>query len=379
MTRIKEIELVDILKELPDVVNLDCRKYFKGEEYDIFFCALGFEERCLTIPEQLADLKDFKCKQAFYFEYSTNLEDNAVNRPRLIQAYEKFAKSWDFMQCDVDDFTKKLRGLLNRIVEYSQKPKIIFDISVCSSKLLLSVMKILFEFNIYIRIVYSEAAIYHPTYEEFEKEPEKWTTEEGFGATRGVGRVIPSPEHPGTHRENPDLTIVFPTFKPERTKKIITYIDESLLIRPDNRIIWIIGDPHMDEDTKSKRKSIIRKINEIPEEATSYDVSTLNYKKTIEILYQIYRSKNLDFHINISALCSKMQCLGISLFWYIMQDISIYLAIPKEYNPKQYSEGCIATWQIDFDDTANTRGILDKVGQLEIIKNSGATFKVAQR
>lgn len=259
---------------------------------------------------------------------------------------------------------------MNRIIESQQKPKIMFDISVCSSKLLLSALKIFFEFNIYLRIVYTEAATYHPTPEEFEKEPEKWTTEEGFGITRGVGRVIPSPEHSGNPRENPDLTIVFPTFKPERTKKIITYIDESLLIRSGNRIIWIIGDPHMDKDAKSQRKSIIRKINEIPEEATTYEVSTLDYKKTLEILYQIYRSKNLDFHINISALGSKMQCLGISLFWYIMQDISIYLAIPREYNPKQYSEGCRGTWQIDFGDTARTRGILDKVGQLEIIKNT---------
>jgi hypothetical protein len=367
MKRIKEIELTDIINELPEIIPLDCKKEFSDDEYDIFFCALGFEDRCLTIPEQLTEIKGFKCKEAYYFEYSTNIEDNAVNRPRLINAFKKFAISWDSIQCDVEDFTKRLRELLSRAVKAKQKPKVIFDISVCSSKLLLLAMKILLEFDVYLRIVYSEAAIYHPTLEEYEKEPEKWTTEKGFGIARGVGQVIPSPEHPGSRRENPDLIIAFLTFKPERTEAIIADIDETLLRRPSKRVICIIGDPHIDEITKVKRKEMMRKINEkILEDAISYEVCTLNYKETLKILDQIYKSKNLDFHINISALGSKMQSLGISLFWYIRPDVSIYLAIPKEYNPKQYSEGCKATWQVDFGNLGNIRGILDKVGQLEI-------------
>lgn len=367
VARIKEIELIDVLKELPDIIPLDCKKDLP-EEYDIFFCALGFEERCLTIPEQLADVKNFKCREAFYFEYSTNIEDNAVNRPRLIDAFKKFANSSGSFLCDTEDFTEKLRELLNGRVKSQQKLKIIFDISVCSSKLLLSAMKILIEFDIYLRIVYSEAATYHPTFEEFEKEPEKWITEEGFGIARGVGRIIPSPDYPGTRRENPDLIIAFLTFKPERTRAVITDIDETLLTRPGNRIIWIIGDPHMDKDTKTRRKNIMRQINKISDDSPSYEVCTFDYKKTLDVLDQIYKNKNLDYHINISALGSKMQSLGISIFCYIRPDLSVYLAIPKEFNPAQYSEGCKATWQIDFGNLKNTRDLLNKVGQLEIIE-----------
>jgi len=365
--RIKEIELLDILNELPEIIPLNSEKEFIGETYDIFFCALGFEDRCLTIPEQLADVSRFRCKQAIYFEYSTNIEDNIINRPRLINAFEKFAESWVSLQCDTEEFAKNLRELLSRITDSKQEfPKVMCDVSSYSSKLLISLMKILLEFNIYLRIVYSEAAIYHPTPEEYDKEPEKWKTEEGFGIARGVGRVIPNSEYPGTRRENPDLIVAFPTFKPERTKAIITYIDESLAVRPQKRIIWVIGDPHMDEQTKRKRKNITREINKTTEEDVSYEVCTLNYKKTLEILNQIYESKNLDFHINISSLGSKMQSLGISLFCYIRPDISVYHALPKEFNPKQYSEGCKATWQIDFGDLKNVRTLLDKVDQLEI-------------
>ena len=363
---VKEIELVDILNKLPDIIPLNWGKEFSGKEYDIFFCALGFEERCLTIPEKLADLKDFRCKKALYFEYSTNIEDSEVNKPRLMHAFQNFADSLDSLQCDREDFTKNLRGFLNQIVESQEKPEVIFDISVCSSKLLISVMKVLFEFDIYLQIVYSEAKIYHPTCEEFEKEPERWTSEEGFGVARGVGKVISSPEYPGAPRKNPDLIIAFPTFKPERTKAIITYIDESILIRPGKRIIWIVGDPHMDEETKRKRKVIIREINKILEESPSYEVSTLNYKKTLEVLEQIYKSKNFDFHINISVLGSKMQSLGISFFCYIRPDVSVYLAIPKEYNPRHYSEGCKEIWIINFGNLSEICNLLNHVGMIEI-------------
>ena len=365
--RVKEIEFVDILNKLADIVPLNCKKEFYKKNYNIFLCTLGFEERCLTIPEKLASTDQFMCQQALFFEYSSNTEDNEVNKPRLLRAFGKFAKTWKSLRCDEDDFTKNLREFLNEVVQLNQKPKIIFDISVCSSKLLLSVIKVLLEFDVCLHIVYSEAAIYHPTSEEFEKEPEKWTTEEGFGIARGVGKIVPSPEYPGASTENPPLVIAFPTFKPERTIAIITDIDETLSIRPEKRIIWIVGDPHMDEEIKRKRKEIIRRINKISEELPSYEVSTLKYKETLKVLDRIYKDKNIDFHINISAIGSKMQSLGISLFCYVRPDVSIYLAIPKEYNPRQYSEGCRETWQIDFGDLANIRGTLNQVGKLEII------------
>lgn len=367
MRKVKQVQLINVLNDLPDIIALDCEKEFTGKEYDIYLCALGFEQRCLKIPEQLSKVKDFKCKQAIYFEYATNIEDNEVNKQRLIRAFGKFADSCSHIKCDIEDFTKYLRDFFKQISKSEDKLKIIFDISVCSSKLLISVIKVLFEFEVYLMILYSEAAIYHPTCDEFSKHSEEWTTEEGFGTALGVGDVIPSGEYPGARRENPDLIIAFPTFKPERTKAIITYIDESIFIRPEKRIIWMVGDPHMNAENKIKRKAIIRQINKISEEDASREVCTFDYKKTLVTLDQIYNNKNLDFHINISALGSKMQSLGIALFCYIRPDISIYHAVPDKYNPKQYSEGCKATWQISFGDLLNIRNILNRVGKLEII------------
>src|SRR3990167_1805039 len=98
MKNIKEIELADILKDLPEIALLDCEKQFQYREFDVFFCALGFEERCLSIPEKLAEIKDFKCTESICFEYSTNEEDNVVNKPNLIRAFQKYTTSWNFLQ-----------------------------------------------------------------------------------------------------------------------------------------------------------------------------------------------------------------------------------------------------------------------------------------
>jgi len=370
MKRIKEIELIDIINELPDITQLNCKKDFSNQEYDLFFCALGFEDRCLTIPELLANAENFKCNKAYYFEYSTNREDNEINKPRLLETFKKFTNSWNSFQCDSDEFPKRLRDALENEIKIKSKPKVIFDISVCSSKLLLLAMKIFLEFDICLKIVYSEAALYHPTVEEYKDNSQDWSTEEGFGIAKGVGLVTPSPEHPGARKENPDLIISFLTFKPERTKAIIADIDDSLLKKPNKRLICIIGDPHMDEPIKTERKKIMREINkEIMEleGVITFEISTFDYKETLKKLEQIYKEKYTDFHINISALGSKMQTLGVSLFYYLRPDVSIYFALPEKYNPKQYSKGCKATWQIDFDDTTKLKELLNKVGKIEII------------
>lgn len=368
MARAREIELVDILTNLPAVENLNTVNEFSRSNHNIFFCALGFEDRCVTIAEQLAAIDDFKCERALYFQFSTNREDNDINKPRLISAFKKFAENIDSIECDEDDFAMNLRETLSDAVKNNSKPKVIFDISVCSSKLILSTMKVLLEFSICLKVVYSEAEIYHPTLEEFKKDSEKWTTEEGFGTARGVGDVISSLDYPGARKQNPDLIVAFPTFKPERTRAIITYVDESLSLRPGKGIIWIIGDPHMEPKSKEERKNIIRKINDIPKDVQSYEISTLDYKKTLEVLEQIYVNHNLHSHINISALGSKMQSLGISIFCYIRSEVSVYFAAPKEYNSRLYSEGCLDTWHIDFGDISEIRNILNKVGTLEIIE-----------
>lgn len=372
---IKIYELVDILKEFPDVKGINIEKYgIEGNCY-IFLCALGFEDRCLNIPEKFAKNASKKFKRSLYFDYSANRKDNEINRKSLENYLNKFSEFTEKMNCCDDDFTYNLRSYLKKTVEEfkeksdgKEKPKIFYDISVCSSQLILSSIRTLIDFDVSLEIVYTEAEIYHPTAEEFERESDNWSSN-GGGHSCGVDKIVSV--YSGIKEINLDLIVAFPTFKPERTQAIIMAIDESILLKENKKnIIWIIGDPNMELEEGNKRKKIMYEINEITTECKAYEISTLNYKKTIEILDRIFLKHNYEYHINISALGSKMQSLGIAIFSYLRPEITIYTAQSMGYNPNLYSEGCKEDWAIDFGDTVLLRELLNKIGIMEVRNNS---------
>jgi len=271
------------------------------------------------------------------------------------------------MPSDSDDFASQLRGLLSEICTKSEPPQVTFDISVCSSRLLITTLTVLFEFSLHLRIVYSEAGLYHPTKAEYDANPDKWTSDEELGLARGVSTVTCSPDHPGSRRDVlPEAVIAFPTFKPERVRAIFADVDPSLLIRPKNRVVWLIGDPHLPEDRW--RTDVQRTINDIPASAPAYEVNTFDYKKTLEILERVYRPFDCKYLVNIAPLGSKMQSLGVVLFCFIRPEVSVYFASPREYNAIQYSEGCKALWRIEFHSLADVRKLLDTVGKLQVVK-----------
>lgn len=366
MAVINKIRLSDIINELPNVEPLDDPFSFAENEYDLFICALGFEDRSLGIPKKLADANSIKFKHAYYFDYPTNRNDNDVNKADLFDALSKISNDYSSINYSDKHISKELREKLIQTAKLTEKPNIIFDISSCSSFLILSTLKVLFEFDILLNVVYSEAEVYHPTNEEYLEDPEKWTTED-FGLSHGVDDIFANPEYCGAPKQNPNIVIVFPAFKRERTRKIIIDIDESLSFDDEKRVYWLVGKPHMDAAIKRRRIEIIREINGIEIKKNYREVCTLDYKETLRNLDQLYEKHYLDSHLNISAQGSKMQSVGLAIFAYIRPDISIYHAIPKKYNPKKYTDGCKAFWQINFGDLQTIKNLLNKTDCLKLL------------
>lgn len=367
LANLREIGVGDILGKLPEVEPFRVVSAGEADEDALFLVALGFEDRCPWIPELLAEDGEYTAAKAVYFEYATNAHDNDLNRARLLQALQSFSSAVQPLPCDSSDFASRLRSLLREVTSKSRPAKVTFDISVCSSRVLVTALTILLEFAIELRGVYSEAGVYHPTKEEYDAEPEKWIKEEGHGLTHGVSAVTPSPDHPGSRRDVlPEGIIVFPTFKPERARAIIAHVDPSLHVRPEHRVVWLVGKPHLPDDLW--RAEVVREINEIPPSAPSYEVSTFDYRETVAAIERVYGPFNCKYHVTIAPLGSKLQSVGIVLFWYTRPEVSIVFASPKEYNAAQYSEGCKAVWCIDFGPTSELRALLDTVGQVEVVR-----------
>jgi|LGOV01.1.fsa_nt_gb hypothetical protein len=115
LSNLKRVEVIDILQDLPEIHALNIAHDMAGKKDDLFLTAIGFEDRCLWIPEFLADENKYKAKSGIYFEYGTNQSDNELNKPRLLKAVKSFAIKARPMPCDSDDFVSDLRELFSAI------------------------------------------------------------------------------------------------------------------------------------------------------------------------------------------------------------------------------------------------------------------------
>lgn len=366
MAMIAKCQLANVVAELAPMAILDARALNTSSHEDLFLCALGFEPRCLTLPCRLKDT-GYEARRAAYFKYATNLDDNAVNLPELESHLHAIASRVEPLEADALEFPSRLRALLDLVISESsaRPPSVTLDISVTANRLLLRCMKVLLEYDICLRIIYSEAAVYHPTKEEYDKDPGRWEKEDLLGLERGVGDVTPSIDHPGHALDPiPDSLILFPSFKGERSKAVISFVDPSLLTSPGNKVVWLLGIPHLEQDRW--RLDAMKRINTIGQHARQIEVSTFDYKDTLRALEGLHAEMSEMHRITLSPLGSKMQALGTALFCYMHPDVRIIFSTPKEYNAVQYSKGCKEIWKIDFGSLSELRRKLDQVGMLRV-------------
>lgn len=366
MPKIVRCELVDVLPTLPAIVPFDSGPSGTESPDDLFLCALGFEPRCLTLPRLLQEA-GYKANRAVYLEYATNRDDNAANLPELETRLRAMSATVRPLEADSPDFPNRLRALLELVISEAagKPPRVTLDVSVAANRLLVKCANILLEYDICARILYSEAAIYHPTKEEYERNPAHWQTDDVLGLERGVSDVVTSIDHPGHHLDPlPDCLILFPTFKAERSKAVISAVDSSLFTGPGKKVHWLLGVPHLEEDRW--RLEAMRTINALGIDTPQYEVSTFDYKDTMRALESIHRAVSERYKITLSPIGSKMQALGTALFCHMHPDVRIMFATPKEYNAVQYSEGCKARWKIDFGSLKELRCVLDRIGILKV-------------
>jgi hypothetical protein len=265
------------------------------------------------------------------------------------------------------DFSRRLKDLLDSAANASrgEEPLVVLDLSVASNEIIMRSMNALLNFDVRLVAVYSEAAKYHPTREEYEADPARWKEPESLSLERGVSNVAISAEYPGYGFDQlPDCVIVLAGFKKDRARAAINRVDPSLLSLPEKKVLWLVGVPHLPVD--SWRVDYMRWANDLGPEATQYTVSTFDYQDSLRVLEGIHVERADTFKLTLSTMGSKMQALGAALFCYLHPDVRVVFVTPSEYNAALYSEGCKATWMIDFGSLRGTRELLDRVGQLTI-------------
>lgn len=357
-----------VLANLPPVEPFDPARPGIPTAIDAYICALGFEERCLAIPSRLAAEKSLSATKALYLKYETNQEDNEENEGDLRDALQSFSTEVSYIEGDAHDFSAQLAAVLKAIPREGRNLRVAFDISVCSSKFILITTKVLSELPVDLYVLYAEAETYHPT--KAEAEGKEWSQ-----LTIGTDDVSASPEHPGPNKDgNPEAVLAFATFNPIRTRVVLAKVDEPLL-RDPKRVLWIVGRPHAEKD--DWRADHVRKANAINKDSVCYEVSTFDYRETAKLLFRIERlqderfhEKGERFHLNISPFGSKLQSLGIALFWHVHPEVTIHFVTPQKYDSKRYTEGAAALWVIRLSPFRKTLEELDKIGAFVLLDDA---------
>jgi hypothetical protein len=355
----KETELAEIIGQLAGINNMAPEPITDKGHEQLFICACGFEDRALAIPLRLAETGDYKAEHSLILEHMTNKKDNAVNRPTLTRLLTQISSQPQELLYKDEDFAARFASILDSVLSCDDRevPSVSFDISACSSKMVLSTLRMLFERNILLRILYTEASTYHPTLEEFRQSPEDWTVD-GKGISKGILTVGASPLYAGLNiDELPILLVAFPTFKPERIRTIIAALQPA-------KIIWTIGIPHAVEN--QWRKKAMREINLLSGNEQTYELKTFDYVETFALLEQLYNEYQNDYHMVIAPHGSKLQDVGISLFCMLRQDVELWFSTPESFNPAQYTSGVEDLWQIVIGSTHQVVELVQSYGKLQL-------------
>jgi hypothetical protein len=366
MARIHTVDLSEVIGQLPDIRPFDLSAMKLHGQSALFLCALGFESRCLTMPRTLAESK-WTTSRCIYFEFATNRDDNEANRAELLSYLSTLSNRVEPMEADGEAFAASLRKAIRAVVDSSAPllPLVVFDMSVTSNRILMRAMKVLLEFDIQLTLLYAEAAIYHPTLQEYKDAKAKVEARQNVWLDRGVSDVETSQEYPGYHVDQlPDCVMVIPGFNRDRVRAVIHKIDPTLTRPAEQKLLWLVGIPHLSEN--HWRIEMMRELHELTPEVQQFQVSTFEYKETLRTLETLYQERVNDFRFTITPMGSKLQALGCSLFCNLHPDVRAMFSVPERYNAVNFSEGCRAMWGIEFKSLKESREQLDAVGSLRI-------------
>lgn len=354
----RTIELLPPLGELETVISA-------GSVYDLFLGAMGFEERTTAGLTRLVD-NGVRTRKALVLEF--DLYHQATEKRR--EGYERLVaqltngtvyRPVNAPVTSVDPvLPERLRDAF--LAAASDKPiSVLFDTTSCPSRILSKCLRVLASVPCDLTILYSEAENYYPTKEEWESgklRPKGFRIEGPFSGVRFVEK--PLTLQADDIGERPVSLVLFPTFNTERTSGVIAEVDPA-------RRVWLIGEPH-DLPADNYRIDMAKAFAApaiYPGDPWSL-LTTFDYRETMKALAGVYAADRGKYRIAVMPHGSKMQTLGVNLF-ALAHEVSMIFAMPKDYNPNRYSDGCRQVWAIPL---GNTSQLQEKLRAGRIAGNS---------
>jgi len=342
----------NLVMGLPELIPADTA--IEGDEqFDLLIAALGFEERTHAGVIAFAE-RGIRVDNVILLELDRYLDENNEQRSLFEEAIREVTQGksqWPLLapvNIKEDLFSGPLKTRLNQLVGKERKPRIVFDITSCPSLILSKALRVILAKTSELQILYSEAAKYFPRIKDL-RPTATWPggkpdESSALAPVRGFDYFVAPPTlRTEDVSELPVLAVLFPTLSTERTEGVISHVG------PHKRI-WVFSE--IEEEYPELGEAAIRFASPLMEKGDEWSqVKRMDYKSTLLALAGIYTEWHGSHRIEIMPHGSKMQTVAAGVF-SLIHEASLVFAMPKTYNPKEYSEGCKRVWSLNLQNTS---------------------------
>ena len=371
MAIIHEKTIDEVIAALPELEPLD-RQLDEATELLILISAAGFEERARDLVTQKPDI----WHDLVVVTYPTNQVENQSGQDAFRRAKAK--NTYSEIAYERREFWDRVCKCLSQIPENGKGYQVVVDVSGMSSYVFYPLMEsIRQEVRLAnLGIVYVEADKYHPHQDVWESfrdgisdlsnplEIAELYQQKGNFESRGPSDVYASQLFPGINAE-PLATqlVVVPSFGLERVKEMLAY-SEGQYNLVNEEIRWLIANPP-DRRKNGWRLEALLELYCAKDNPKWTPLSTRAYGETLRGLDEIWQETNLERHMVVATVGSKMQHLATYLFLCIRSEVGLVLSEPREFNATQYSDGVGPRWWLNFGPITELSRLLNECGQLE--------------
>ncbi len=306
---------------------------------DCLIVCAGFEDRASGVIERVSLGSNF---QVLIVEYLPFVAENRLKElTDLCQQRKLTHSSLKYDRQSPAGFGTTLLSALERVcgtiyLDVSAMSRLLIVQSICA----LAQRQRCFADCV---VLYAEATDYPPSDNDVEKCLEKAKEnpiQDALLLSSGVFDVCIVPELSSTTiASTQSRLIAFPTFSSDQLTALLNELGPS-------RLTLVEGDPP--SQNNKWRTDAIRKINGVGSIAhQSLVTSTLDYRKTLEGLLELYAQHSDRERILISPTGSKMQTVAVGLFRAVIKDVQIVYPTPKDFcSPTNYTKGVGATYML---------------------------------
>ena len=236
---------------------------------------------------------------------------------------------------------------LRHFTQEKRFDRIFIDISGMSRLLIVQTLVALIrEQSRPISLIYGEAEKYLPSKNKFEKDNRDGKNKRPPSyLSSGIFEIAATPELSSVSMLGEAIRLVaFPSFAHEQLTNLIQELQPTYTE-------FIHGVPLAEKN--KWRTEAIRKLNYLTlgelREKKDHETSTLDYRRTLHTLLQIYAERSMFDRLVVAPTGSKMQAVAVGLFRSVLDDVQIVYPTPQIFPaPKKYTLGLRQLYQVDL-------------------------------